>query len=103
MAKIFLEFETVKVSVIHNFVKKVFNFKESSIPTTSTMVSNSDELSVINEVEKNDAAIIPSTLAQKVADEKQASTVDDEKSLKRKRIRTRNVTTSSKQQKVSYY
>lgn len=67
------------------------------------MVSNSDELSVINEVEKNDAAIIPSTLAQKVADEKQASTVDNEKSLKRKRIRTRNVTTSSKQQKVSYY
>ncbi|KAL4003265.1 FHA domain family protein [Acanthocheilonema viteae] len=79
--------------------------EEFNIPTA--VVSISEESSVIEEIEKNEAAIVSSTLAQKVpqrvqcivSGEKQASLVKDDRSLKRKRIRTRDVT-SSKQQKV---
>lgn len=65
---------------------------------------------MIEETMKNEAASSPLNVAQTVSqhvehtvsDDMQASVTKDNKSLKRKRIRTRNVP-SSKQQKVLYY
>uniref|UniRef100_A0A0R3RW07 FHA domain-containing protein n=1 Tax=Elaeophora elaphi TaxID=1147741 RepID=A0A0R3RW07_9BILA len=78
-------------------------------PTTSTLVSNSEESYVIEESRKSETAIFPLAVAQKVPqhvqcvvlDEKQAPKIKDDRSLRRKRIRTRGIT--SKQQKSGYY
>ncbi|VDM92886.1 unnamed protein product [Onchocerca ochengi] len=86
--------------------------KEFNIPTTSGMTVNSDESPVIEETERcktatNHAIVIAHEIPQHlkqyaVSDEKQPSTTKDDKSLKRKRTRIRDVTLS-KQQKVLYY
>ncbi|CAG9536161.1 unnamed protein product [Cercopithifilaria johnstoni] len=78
------------------------NGKEFNIPTSSSMVSSPEKLLVIKETEKNEAAIVPLTVAEKctISDEKQAS--KDDKSLKRKRIRTRNLPLSKQQKNDDY-
>ncbi|VDK83460.1 unnamed protein product [Litomosoides sigmodontis] len=94
-----------------HFIKKAVaaDGKEFNTPTTSAMVS-SEELSVIEETNKNETSSSPLRNAQEVSkhvqhsvsDDMQASITKDDRPLKRKRVRTRNVP-SLKQQKNSDY
>lgn len=59
---------------------------------------------MIEKAEKDETVIVPLTVAQEMpqhvqSNEKQPFSIKDDRSLKRKRMRTRNIT-SSKQQKV---
>lgn len=86
-----------------------FGFKESNSSATYAVVCSSKKLFTVEEIKKGEVTVpstaaqeIPSPVQQIVSDEKYSSAVVHEKSLNRKRIRTRNVA-PSKQQKVLYY
>ncbi|OZC06483.1 FHA domain protein, partial [Onchocerca flexuosa] len=86
--------------------------KEFNNPTTSVMVINSNESSVIEEIDKCKMATnheitmahgIPQDVEQcAVYDEKQPFTIKDDKSLKRKRTRIRDVTLSKQLKNGDY-
>ncbi|KAM3722932.1 Uncharacterized protein ACO02O_06225 [Dirofilaria immitis] len=84
--------------------------KQFNIPTISTVITDSGELSVAEEIEKNETAIVSLAVTHKepqhvnqctISDKKLLSTIKDDRSLKRKRIRIRDVT-SAKQKNVDY-
>ncbi|VIO92051.1 FHA domain containing protein [Brugia malayi] len=85
------------------------NRMEFNVPTTSAVISNT-EGTLAEETEKDETVIVSSAVAQEVqqhaqciiSDEKTSSTIKDDRSLKRKRIRIRD-TTALKQQKNGDY